>query len=133
MTEWASQIAAITLFVEDKDRSLAFYRKVFELKPEFEDASDAAVKLGGTFVFLTSSARAPEMIAPVAAGAPGNGPRQVYAIIVADVDAVCDELIGKGVALINGPADRPWGMRTANFSDPDGNVWEIAQEIAREA
>ncbi len=24
--------------------------------------------------------------------------------------------------------NREWGMRTANFTDPDGDIWEIAQE-----
>jgi uncharacterized glyoxalase superfamily protein PhnB len=33
------------------------------------------------------------------------------------------------VELINGPIDRPWGMRTACFADPDGHVWEIAQQL----
>jgi uncharacterized glyoxalase superfamily protein PhnB len=55
----------------------------------------------------------------------------VFAIIVDDVDAVCAELAGKGVALLNGPQDREWGMRTANFQDPDGNVWEIATPVAQ--
>ena len=30
----------------------------------------------------------------------------------------------------NLPIDRPWGRRAAAFSDPTGNVLEIAQEIA---
>jgi hypothetical protein len=33
------------------------------------------------------------------------------------------------VALLNGPMDRPWGVRTASFTDPAGNVWEIAQPV----
>jgi len=37
------------------------------------------------------------------------------AIIVNDVDAVCAELDKKGVALLNGPADRAWGIRTAAY------------------
>ena len=31
-----------------------------------------------------------------------------------------------GVTLLNGPMDRPWGIRTASFSDPGGHIWEIA-------
>lgn len=27
-----------------------------------------------------------------------------------------------------GPLDRPWGMRTANFVDTAGHSWEIAQQ-----
>ena len=52
-----------------------------------------------------------------------------FAIIVDDVDGVRPDLDKAGVALLSGPADRPWGMRTMTFADPDGHVWEIAQEL----
>jgi uncharacterized glyoxalase superfamily protein PhnB len=45
---------------------------------------------------------------------------------VDDVDAMCDELRARGVELLNGPIDRPWGIRTASFRDPGGHIWEIA-------
>ena len=35
----------------------------------------------------------------------------------------------EGVAVISGPTDRDWGMRTMTFADPGGNTWEIAQEL----
>ena len=50
-----------------------------------------------------------------------------------DVDAACTELAQSGVTLLNEPADRPWGMRTASFSDPAGHVWEIAQDLDQES
>jgi hypothetical protein len=28
--------------------------------------------------------------------------------------------------LLNGPIDRPWGIRTASFRAPGGHIWEIA-------
>ncbi len=43
--------------------------------------------------------------------------------------AVCAQLGRRGVSLLNGPIDRPWGKRTACFADPDGHLWEIAQDI----
>lgn len=46
-----------------------------------------------------------------------------------DVDAVCAELTGHGVELLNGPVNRPWGVRTASFTDPGGHIWEIAQDL----
>jgi len=49
---------------------------------------------------------------------------------VDDADAVCAELDRRGVALLNGPIDRPWGMRTACFADPDDHIWEIAQTLS---
>ena len=36
-----------------------------------------------------------------------------------------------GVDLLNGPMNRPWGVRTASFADPGGHIWEIAQELSR--
>jgi catechol 2,3-dioxygenase-like lactoylglutathione lyase family enzyme len=129
MSNWEKNIGAITLFVEDSDRSKSFYEKVFELQPAFEDETDVMFRLANTLLFLTKASEAPRMIAPAVAGSPGNGPRHVFAIIVDDVDAVCAELTDKGVALLNGPEDRSWGMRTANFQDPDGYVWEIATEL----
>ena len=129
MTKWAKEIGAITLFVEDPGRSGAFYQHIFDLEPAFSDDNGSMFRLVNTLLFVTNSSEAPNMIAPAVAGAPGNGPRHVFAIIVNDVDAVCAELAGKGVVLLNGPEDRSWGMRTANFQDPDGYVWDIATEI----
>ena len=40
--------------------------------------------------------------------------------------AVFPRLTGLGVEFLNGPVDRPWGIRTASFRDPGGHVWEIA-------
>ena len=129
MSDWRKDISAITLFVEDPGRAKSFYQKVFELQPSLEEDTDVMFRLENTLLFLTKSSEAPRMIAPAVVGGPGNGPRHVFAIIVDDVDAVCAELAEKGVALLNGPADRSWGMRTANFQDPDGYVWEIATEL----
>ena len=47
---------------------------------------------------------------------------------VENVDAMCAELVKHGVVLVNGPMDRPWGIRTACFSDPGGHIWEIAHD-----
>ncbi|MBK8019931.1 MAG: VOC family protein [Chloroflexi bacterium] len=45
---------------------------------------------------------------------------------VDDVDQAVQSLQGKGVSFIAMPTDRPdWGMRTAHFRDPDGNLLEI--------
>jgi lactoylglutathione lyase len=55
------------------------------------------------------------------------GSRAVFTIPVDDVDALCAELTARGVTLLNGPMDRPWGVRTASFCDPAGHIWEIAK------
>jgi catechol 2,3-dioxygenase-like lactoylglutathione lyase family enzyme len=91
MSGWQKKTGAITLFVEDPDRSKAFYQEVFDLQPMLEDDTGAGFRLQDMFLFLTRSSHAPALIAPAAAGSPGNGPRHVFAIIVDDVDAVCAE------------------------------------------
>jgi lactoylglutathione lyase len=129
MSDWQKHIGAITLFVEDKDRAKAFYQQVFELEPAHEDETEVMFRLENSLLFLTNFSVASRMIAPAVVGAADQGPRHVFAIIVGDVDAVCTELKAKGIGLLNGPENRPWGMRTANFQDPDGHVWEIATEL----
>jgi catechol 2,3-dioxygenase-like lactoylglutathione lyase family enzyme len=129
MGDWRKSISAITLFVEDKDRARSFYERTFDLQPAHEDETEAMFRLENTLLFLTSASVADRMIAPAFVGNPAQGPRHVFAMVVGDVDAVCGELAEKGVKLLNGPADRAWGMRTANFQDPDGYVWEIATEL----
>jgi catechol 2,3-dioxygenase-like lactoylglutathione lyase family enzyme len=133
MSDWEKEIGAITLFVEDPARATSFYERFLGTKPVFDDETDAMFRLKNTLLFLTKSSEAARMIAPAVVGGPGNGPRHVFAIIVDDVDAVCAELQEKGIALLNGPQDRPWGMRTANIQDPDGYVWEIATELPENA
>ncbi len=43
------------------------------------------------------------------------------------MDATCVELAARGVRLLNGPTERPWGVRTASSRDPGGHIGEIAQ------
>lgn len=129
MVEWEKEIGAISLFVEDLSRSKAFYEKAFGLSAINEDDVSVMFRFKDTFVFLTKASAADEIIGPVPVAAPGTGARSEFAIIVADVDAVCAELADNGVTLLSGPSDRSWGMRTAIFTDPDGHVWEIAQQI----
>ncbi len=31
-------------------------------------------------------------------------------------------LVARGIQLLNGPMDRPWGIRTASFVDPGGYI-----------
>lgn len=130
MSESLKSVGAITLFVEDPQRSKAFYEKVFEAPLVFEDENSAAVRFENTIINLLATPEAPELIAPAAVGGPEAGARSQFTIFVEDANAVCQELASRGVELLNGPIDRVWGMRTAAFEDPDGHVWEVAQQIA---
>ena len=124
-----SAIGAITLFVEDVPAAREFYGTVFELPVHYQDDVSVVFKFGDTLVNLLQSTEANELIAPAAVGGPGSGSRFQLTIDVDDVDAVCAELERRGVTLLNGPMDRPWGVRTAAFRDPAGHIWEIARPM----
>ena len=125
MGAWPGGITAITLFVEDLAEAKRFYQTVFDLPTQFEDASSAVFGFGGTMINLLDVTSAPELVDPAPVGDPA-GTRAVYTLTVEDVDATCARLAGLGVELLNGPMDRPWGIRTASFRAPGGHVWEIA-------
>ena len=122
-------VGAITLFVDDRARSKAFYEQAFGLTAIFEDESSVAFKFENTIVNLLARPAARELIEPATVASPGAGSSFQLTIWVDDADAACAELRSRGVDLINGPVDREWGMRTACFADPDGHVWEVAQEL----
>jgi lactoylglutathione lyase len=129
MSAWVKRVGAMTLFVEDLARAKAFYQDVFGLPVTYEDASSAVFTFDNTLINLLQTSAAHELIGPAAVAGPETGSRFQLTIWVDDVDAVCLELQTLGVALINGPMDRPWGQRTATFADPGGHIWEIAQEL----
>jgi catechol 2,3-dioxygenase-like lactoylglutathione lyase family enzyme len=124
------RIEVITLFVADAAASRAFYTRVFGLEPIYDDAVSSVLAFGGTMLNLLQSSEAPALVTPAAVAPAARGAALLFTIRVADADAVCAELARHGVPLLNGPVDRPWGRRTAAFADPDGHVWEIAQELA---
>jgi catechol 2,3-dioxygenase-like lactoylglutathione lyase family enzyme len=123
---WPGAIAAITLFVEDLEAAKRFYREVFELPVVFEDDNSTVFRFGETVVNLLKTTEAPGLVEPATVATRDAGVRFQFTLAVDDVDATCEELKVRGVELLNGPMDRPWGIRTASFRDPGGHVWEIA-------
>jgi catechol 2,3-dioxygenase-like lactoylglutathione lyase family enzyme len=123
----AMGIFAITLFEEDLAAAKQFYQQVFGLPVVFEDANSCVFKIGSTLINLLVTAAAGELVEPAKVADPKAGSRLVFTLQVDDVDAVCATLTARGVKLLNGPLDRPWGVRTASFMDPGGHIWEIAR------
>ncbi|HQU35118.1 MAG TPA: VOC family protein [Anaerolineales bacterium] len=124
---WVKEIATVTLFVENLPATKHFYQQVFGLPVVFEDKDSCVFKFGNTLVNLLKATEAKELIEPAKVGSRDAGSRFVFTIGVDDVDAMCAELATRGVKLLNGPMDRPWGVRTASFMDPSGTIWEIAK------
>ena len=128
MSEWEKRIGAINLIVGDLERSKAFYRDVFGLPLQHEDEETAMFRFNDTYVFLQRGSAQQDHPDGDALRLAEMGVGQ-FVIFVDDVDVVGAELDGHGVAVISGPSDREWGMRTLTFADPGGHTWEITQEL----
>jgi lactoylglutathione lyase len=116
-----NRIGYVILYVDDVDRSVAFYRDLLGLPFKFAQAGYAEFATEGTRFALYERARLPELIGRAAAGG----------FLVPDVDAEAERLRQAGVEILSGPVDRAWGHRTLHLLDPDGHVVELAQEIPR--
>ena len=124
-----THLNVINLFTADLDRTKAFYREVLGLALVFEDASHNVFKLENLIINLIDLGAAHELVSPAPVGDSNSGARAVLSVFVDDLAAVRAELADRGVDLIIGPIDRPWGVRTASFSDPAGHIWEVAQDL----
>jgi lactoylglutathione lyase len=132
VSESLKSVGALTMFVEDPQRSKEFYERAFGVPVIHEDANAVAFKFENLIVNLLETPAAHELIEPAVVASREAGARFQLTIWVEDTDAACSELAERGVELLNGPMNREWGMRTAAFADPDGHIWEIAGKI-REA
>jgi lactoylglutathione lyase len=129
VTESLDNVGAITMFVADRERAKAFYETTFDVEPVYEDEHAVAFQFANMIVNLLVGSEAHDLIGPAVVAGHEAGARFQLTIGVDDTDAVCAELVRRGVVLLNGPLDRPWGMRTAAFADPDGHIWEVAAKI----
>lgn len=124
-----NNVSAMSLFVEDVPTAKQFYRDVFDVPVVFEDEVSAALKFNNLIINLLQTSAASGLVAPAAVATAEGGSRFQLSVWVDDVDAVCADLTQRGVRLLTGPEDKPWGMRTATFTDPAGHSWEMAQPV----
>lgn len=123
-------VDVITLFVEDFQKVKVFYQEVFGFQAVYEDEVSSVFNFGNMSVNLLDISESHDLMKPGTVATRESGFRFLLTIWVDDVDEVCEELKKRGVALLNGPIDRPWGVRTASFTDPSGNAWEIAKQLS---
>ena len=129
MSELRRDVGAITLFIESVARSKEFYARAFDVEPIYEDEDAVAFRFENVTVNLLRRPAAHELVEPASVASPGGGPSLLLTLDAGDADAACRVLAERGVELLNGPMDRPWGVRTAAFADPDGHVWEVASNL----
>lgn len=50
-----------------------------------------------------------------------------------DVDRVLDLALGAGARVLGPAHERPWGIYSGYFSDPDGHLYEVIYMLPRDA
>ena len=133
------RIHLITLAVDDLERSLAFYRDGLGLESEglvgTEFQGDetnptgtiALFRLGGGMVLslFPRSELAKDARVPFATGKSGEFSIGRAVDTRAEVDEIIAGAVASGAAVTDPPHDRPWGIYSGYFQDPDGHLWEI--------
>jgi catechol 2,3-dioxygenase-like lactoylglutathione lyase family enzyme len=134
-------IQVITLSVTDVDKAAAFYTQQagFTLDVDYHPASNFRV------VQLTPPGSACSVQIGVGLTDSPPGSARATCLVVADIEAACRELIGRGAAVSDVRHKSPAGdwkggweagadlrrrdyASFADFADPDGNTW-VLQEI----
>jgi catechol 2,3-dioxygenase-like lactoylglutathione lyase family enzyme len=131
------RLDVITLAVADLGRALAFYRELgFESRgivgtewTDEESGANGAIAMfeldGGLLLNLYSRADLAKDAA-IPLGRPQSGEFSLAQLVRrrADVDELLEKA-GSAGAAITPARDRPWGIYSGYFRDPDGHLWEI--------
>jgi len=132
------RIDVITLGVSDLGRSLAFYRALglefsgvigTEFAGDETNPGGAAAMLqldnGVTLALYGRGDLAKDANIPVPP--PQSGEFSIGFLVAGreEVDAVLAQAEAAGATLTDEPHERPWGIYSGYFRDPDGHLWEI--------
>ena len=124
------RLGYVILFVEDLERSLAFYRDVIGVPFRLEGDGYLEFATQGAKLGLYDRNRLGELTGQEPD--PPRHPGGEVVFLVEDVDDEAARLRAAGATILSGPVDRPWGHRTLHVLDPDGFVVELAEEIPRQ-
>jgi catechol 2,3-dioxygenase-like lactoylglutathione lyase family enzyme len=134
-----ARIDVITVAVADLDRALAFYRDGLGLHTqgvigrEFvgDDRTPAGAvamfELRGGLILALYPRTELAKDANVALAPPTPGEFTIGHLVSskAEVDALLSQAHAAGATITDPPHDRPWGIYSGYFHDPDGHLWEI--------
>jgi catechol 2,3-dioxygenase-like lactoylglutathione lyase family enzyme len=122
----------VVFFVEDFDRTLAFYKDKVGLPVRFQDKGYAELAVEGAKFALLARSRVAELAGKEHGIRPTAGAHEgAVTFLVEDVDRLHRDLGSRGVSFLGTPQDRSWGQRSVYFQDPEGHLIEIATNLLR--
>ena len=114
------QFTDVCFITNDVLRLRAFYETVFGVKAEGDEIHSGISINGLTIVFdHVDIAEENQTFRYVEAGGANN---VIVGFNVDDVDAEYNRLLPLGAIMLNEPTTHPWGARSFQFRDPDGNI-----------
>ena len=134
-----ARIHVLTLAVDDLERALRFYRDGLGFESagivgsEFpgDDINPAGAiamfQLQGGLILTVYPRTELAKDAKVPSGAPKTGEFSIGHGVAstAEVDALLAQAEAAGATITDRAHDRPWGVYSGYFRDPDGHLWEI--------
>lgn len=138
------RIDVITLAVGDLERALAFYREGLGLESRgvtaTQYAGDDTTPAGAIVMFRLDGGLLLNLYprselakdAQIPPGPPQSGEFSLGHIVAnrTDVDALLAQAEAAGATITDEPHDRPWGIYSGYFRDPDGHLWEVIHNPA---
>lgn len=142
-----ARVDVITLAVSDLDRALGFYRDGLGLESQGVIATEYAgdnEKPAGAIVLFELAGGALLALYPrtelakdarIPLGDPTPGEFSLGHLVAsrAEVDELLDRAQAAGATLTDAPHERPWGIYSGYFRDPDGHLWEVIWNPRRAA
>ena len=113
------KIGEVCLETNDVIRMADFYRFLLGIEGDDRDATHQTLLTEETMLTIYNDGTRK-----------WNDNRNItLAFTVDDVQAYCDKLVKKEVTIIEPPTERPWGMISMSFYDPDHNVIYLRQKL----
>ena len=122
----------ISLPIEDRPRSYAFYQEAFGFAPSVRLADDgvpeplqfALTEVCGLMLIPTGGFGWVLGDQPAAPAGTSECILSVHADSESAVDAFAAKAVAAGAKLVTAPARKPWAY-IATFTDPDGHLWMV--------
>lgn len=124
-----TSIEWIIFVTENYDAMKAFYSDTLALPIERDIPEEqfTQFKTENCFVAIYGKPFVEKLLGKSVVGKPGS---TIYSFRQSnDIDSDYKQLRAKGIQFMKPPKTQSWGQRTAYFTDPDGNIWEIQQWI----
>jgi catechol 2,3-dioxygenase-like lactoylglutathione lyase family enzyme len=123
----------IGLVVSDLPKLTAFYRDVMRMEIDWNgEGPYAEFEHEGIRFSMFERQKLPTLLGKEPSFPSGLNGTFELAVNVGDRTNVDDEferMRSLGAAVVYGPRDEPWKMRSAMVADPDGNLIEIASDF----